>query len=216
MTIIKICGITTLEDALLCADLGVEMLGFNFYAKSVRLVSSAKCQSMVAELRKRGYNLMCVGVFVNAAAAEIEKNVMDCGLDAAQLHGDEDPSFAASLSVLNYKAYRGLPLPANANLYPQPAANSLPRFLVDASVAGKYGGTGASLDWAKAADLNNVGTTNQSFLLAGGITPANVAEAIEKVAPWGVDIASGVEEAIGKKSVEKVRMLVEKVRNAQV
>lgn len=213
MTVIKICGITTLEDALLCADLGVDMLGFNFYPKSIRFLSAEQCLAIVEELRRRAYALLCVGVFVNASVFEVERNVKECGLDAAQLHGDEDIDFASTLTIPNYKAFRGLPLTVNALQYPQPCHDSLPQFLVDANVAGKYGGTGASLDWIKAGLLRSAGTTKHRFLLAGGITPVNVTEAIEKAAPWGVDVASGVEETPGKKSADKVRKLVENVRN---
>ena len=213
MTVIKICGITTLDDALMCADLGVEILGFNFYSKSFRYISAEHCLVMVEELHRRAYDLLCVGVFVNASVFEVERIVKECGLDAAQLHGDEDPAFALSLTIPNYKAFRGLPLSANVPLYPQPLHPALPQFLVDANVPYYYGGTGTQLDWSKIPTAMG-GFAQTRFFLAGGITPANVAEAIENANPWGVDIATGVEEMLGKKSAHKVRQLVKNVRDA--
>ena len=213
MTVIKVCGITRLEDAQFCMDEGIDMLGFNFYPKSPRFVTQEACTKIINQLAKQNNKPVCVGVFVNIPADQIEQIINQCGLDAAQLHGDETPTIANSLKIQNYKAFRGLPLPENFEQFPQPDLPHLPQLLVDAAVKGQYGGTGAMLDWHTAAkDLPG----NKRVLLAGGITPTNVRLAIEMASPWGIDLASGVESAPGIKDPVMVAKLVAEVRKATV
>ena len=211
MTVIKICGITRLEDALLCTDHGVELLGFNFYPGSPRCVAPETCAEIINQLAKRNKKPVCVGVFVNLPAMQIEQIMNKCGLDVAQLHGDETPTAVASLKIPNYKAFRGLPLPENSDEYPQPDQPNLPQILVDAAIKGQYGGTGAMLDWRTAAENFPI---NKRLLLAGGITPANAKLAIELSSPWGIDLASGVESAPGIKDPAMVAKLVAEARAA--
>src|SRR5574341_979125 len=175
MTKIKICGIKTLNDALLAVDAGADYLGFNFYPKSVRFVEPSACARIVPMVKREHPQIQVVGVFVNSSVAEIKHVMQICSLDLAQLHGDETPAL-----------------------------------LVDASVKDKYGGSGTTADWSAAAEL----AKRVPLLLAGGLTPENVAKAVRRVQPWGVDVASGVEAGPGQKDAEKASAFVRAVRQA--
>ena len=205
MTKIKICGIKTLDDALAAIDLGADLIGFNFYPKSPRYVEVGVCRGIMSKVRNIG-RVMCVGVFVNASVAEIHATMDTCGLNLAQLHGDEMVKMLNQLDGKAFKAFRGIP--ANVNEF---ARDDAPAFLLDASVKGVYGGSGVTADWDGAAGL----AKKYPLLLAGGLTPENVAEAIGRVKPWGVDVASGVESAPGKKDPSKMEAFVQAVRNTE-
>jgi phosphoribosylanthranilate isomerase len=125
-----------------------------------------------------------------------------CGLSLAQLHGDETVEFMNALEEKSFKAFRGIPADVNGF-----ARNDAPAFLVDASVKGLYGGSGVTADWDGAAEL----AKKYPLLLAGGLTPDNVAEAVRRVKPWGVDVASGVESAPGKKDPGKMKAFVKAI-----
>src|SRR5258708_1126693 len=129
-------------------------------------------------------------------------------LDLMQLHGDESPEYCASLGGRAFKAFRGIP-EEDLQAY---IFRSEPEFLVDASVGGAYGGTGHAADWSAASKL----TGDHRFLLAGGLNSDNVAEALQRVKPWGVDVASGVEGSPGRKDARKVNNFVQTVRSVQV
>ena len=202
MTRIKICGIKTVHDALAAMDAGADMLGFNFYPKSPRYISVGRCRDIMSVMRKYGH-IMYVGVFVNASTADIRAALDTCGLNLAQLHGDETSEMLNSLYGRAFKAFRGVPL--NVNGF---AREDAPAFLVDASVKGAYGGTGVTADWPAAVEL----AKQYPLLLAGGLTPENVAEAVRRVRPWGVDVASGVESSPGVKDVNKLHAFVQAVR----
>jgi phosphoribosylanthranilate isomerase len=146
---------------------------------------------------------MFVGVFVNASVEEIHATMDTCGLSLAQLHGDETPEMMSQLDGKAFKAFRGIP--ENINGFERQDA---PAFLVDASVKGMYGGSGVTADWNGAAEL----AKKYPLLLAGGLTPENVAEAVLRVKPWGVDVASGVESAPGEKDAGKMVEFVKAVR----
>jgi phosphoribosylanthranilate isomerase len=203
--IVKICGITTLEDARAAAEAGAHMLGYNFHPRSKRYISVEACAAIQQNLK----GVKTVGVFVNASKEEIERTVTACGLDFAQLSGDEPPEFCASLGVPWFKAIR----PRDAAEAERDAARcanpaSLPALLVDAYHPGEYGGTGIIGNWEAARRLGE----RVPLLLAGGLTPGNVAAAIEAVQPWGVDVASGVESAPGRKDGAKMRRFIENVK----
>ncbi len=208
MTKIKICGITTLPDARLAIDAGAELLGFNFYSKSVRCIDTQTCEQITSVLKKESPSVQLVGVFVNASLAEIRHIFQSCHLDLMQLHGDESPEYCASLGGRAFKAFRGIP-EEDLQAY---IFRSEPEFLVDASVGGAYGGTGRAADWSAASKL----TGDHRFLLAGGLNSDNVAEALQRVKPWGVDVASGVEGSPGRKDARKVNNFVQAVRSVQV
>ena len=205
MTKIKICGIKTVNDAVAAMDAGADLLGFNFYPKSPRYIDPGQCRDIMAVMRKYA-QLTYVGVFVNASLAEIQATMETCALTLAQLHGEETPAMLNALYGKAFKAFRGVPLVLNGFL-----RESAPAFLVDASVKGTYGGTGVRADWSGAAQL----AKEYPILLAGGLTPENVANAIQHVKPWGVDVASGVESAPGVKDVSKIRAFVQAVKSLQ-
>jgi phosphoribosylanthranilate isomerase len=205
MTKIKICGIKTVNDALAAMEAGADMLGFNFYPKSPRFISVGQCRDIMSVMRRYGH-ILYVGVFVNASPAEARAVMHTCALSLAQLHGDETPEMLNSLNGKAFKAFRGLP--ENLHGFVRKAA---PAFLMDASVKGVYGGTGITADWSSAAEL----AKQYPLLLAGGLAPENVAEAVRCVHPWGVDVASGVEAAPGKKDPSRMRAFVQAVKRPE-
>jgi phosphoribosylanthranilate isomerase len=204
---IKICGITSWEEAKAACDAGANWLGLNFYAQSLRRVSTAEAARIRLKLPKE---IEAVGVFVNAGAGEIRSLLSLVRLDAAQLHGEESPEavrdVGQALPVI--KAFRvgaGFPLARFAS-YAEVRA-----FLLDGARAGQYGGTGQITDWAFAQRA----AREHRILLAGGLTPENVEDAVRSVRPWGVDVASGIESKPGKKDHGKMRAFIEAVRRAE-
>ena len=205
MTKIKICGIKTVDDALAAMDAGADLLGFNFYPKSPRYISVGQCRDVMSMMRKYGH-ITYVGVFVNASVAEIRATMETAALSLAQLHGDETSEMFRALHGRAFKAFRGVPDVLNGF-----ARDDAPALLVDASVKGSYGGTGTTADWKSAAEL----AKHIPLLLAGGLTPENVADAVRQVRPWGVDVASGVESSPGKKDLAKMKAFIKAVRGVQ-
>jgi len=204
---VKICGIKTLPDALTAAEAGADLLGFNFYAKSRRFIEARVCAE-ITYILKRGYpSIQLVGVFVNSSIEEINKIMKLCGLDLAQLHGDEPVEMVSALDGKAFKAFRGVPVDVERF-----ARNAPPAFLVDASVEGLYGGSGVTADWNVAAEL----AKRYPLLLAGGLNQDNVAEAVQHVKPWGVDVASGVEVSPGQKDPDKIKAFVNTVKSTQI
>ena len=202
MTKIKICGIKTVDDALAAMDAGADLIGFNFYRKSPRYISVGQCRDVMSVMRWYG-QITYVGVFVNASVPEIRATMDTAGLALAQLHGDETSEMVQSLDGKAFKAFRGVPDRLNGF-----TREDAPALLVDASVKGAYGGTGITADWKSAAEL----AKQIPLLLAGGLTPENVASAVRQVRPWGVDVASGVESTPGKKDPAKMKAFVNAVR----
>ncbi len=202
MTKIKICGIKTIPDALAAVDAGADLIGFNFYPKSPRYVEVGMVRNIMSVMRRIG-RVTCVGVFVNASVGEILATMDTLGLNLAQLHGDEMPEMLRMLNGKAFKAFRGIPESIDGF-----ERQDAPAFLVDAAVKGVYGGSGVTADWDGAAEL----AKKYPLLLAGGLTPDNVAEAVSRVQPWGVDVASGVESAPGKKDPVKMKAFVQAVR----
>jgi len=205
MTKIKICGIKTITDALAAMDAGANMIGFNFYPKSPRYVEVGMCRNIMSVVRQDG-RAKSVGVFVNASVGEILATMDTLGLNLAQLHGDETVEMLNQFNGKAFKAFRGIPESVDGF-----ARSESPAFLVDASVKGVYGGSGVTADWNGAAEL----AKKYPLLLAGGLTPENVAEAVGQVKPWGVDVASGVESAPGEKDASKMKAFVQAVRDGE-
>ena len=203
MTKIKICGIKTVNDALAAMDAGADLIGFNFYPKSPRYIDVGICRNIMSVMRKYG-QMTFVGVFVNASVAEIRGTIETCGLNLAQLHGDESSQMVKSMNGEAFKAFRGIPEHLDGFV-----RDTAPALLVDASVKGAYGGTGVTADWTAVAQL----AERYPLLLAGGLTPENVAQAVQRVKPWGVDVASGVESSPGQKDPDKMRAFVQTVRS---
>ncbi len=204
---IKICGITNLEDAVAAIEAGANLLGFNFYRKSTRYIEPAAARSIVAQIRSGARVPQVIGVFVNSSALEIQSIMREVDLDQAQLHGDE--SVEMLRQIKGFKAIRPQSLEEAEKQARTYGIEGEPAVLIDAYRQGEYGGTGQVGDWSLAARI----AQQQSILLAGGLTPENVTEAIRQVLPWGVDVASGVESAPGKKDVAKMRAFVAKAVN---
>ena len=202
---IKICGITTPADALQAADLGATHLGLNFYAGSPRAVNFFQAQAISRAVRLRQNPPVLVGVFVNEDPSVMQAALDYAYLDLAQLSGDEPPEVFDALAGRAYRAYRLAPGEALTPTQVRPAP---PALLLDANLKGQYGGTGHTTDWSTAAVL----ARHYPLFLAGGLTPANVADAITAVQPWGVDVASGVESAPGVKDPEKLAAFIAAVQ----
>ena len=207
MILVKICGITNFADAKAATDAGANALGFNFYEKSLRRISTADAAQIRSKLPK---GVQAVGVFVNAKPADINSLRAFVRFDSAQLHGDETPDIvsrvAASLPVI--KALRvGANFPASVfDQYSDVFA-----FLLDAARTGQYGGTGQTTDW----DFARTAAASRRIILSGGLTPENVADAIRLVRPYAVDVASGVESRPGRKDHAKVQQFIEAVRGIE-
>lgn len=209
--IVKICGIKTLSDALAAIDAGADMLGYNFYPKSKRNISINECVEIQTELVERGMDVISIGVFVNASYETIITTLEVCALNLAQLHGDESPEFLEELGEWVFKAIR----PQNAEesmsaLEKYPQREEAPALLVDTYHPSEYGGSGTVGDWSLAREL----AARIPILLAGGLTPENVGEAVRQVNPWGVDVASGVEASSGFKDVSKISAFIAAAKSA--
>jgi phosphoribosylanthranilate isomerase len=197
---VKICGVTRAEDALLAARLGADALGFNFWPGSKRHLAPAAARAIVRRLPPY---VTAVGVFVDAPREEILRAVDASGVTAVQLHGDESPELCASLPLPVVKAIRV----ADAHALALLASYEVAGFLLDAPGPG-YGGTGRTFDWSLAAEA----AASVPVVLAGGLRPENVAEAIRAVRPWGVDVASGVESSPGVKDEDRLRRFIAAAR----
>jgi phosphoribosylanthranilate isomerase len=201
-TRIKICGVTNLDDALAAVAAGADALGFNFYEKSPRHVS-LKTAAEISKLLPQF--VLRAGVFVNPVEELVTRAIGGCGLGLLQFHGDEPPEFCVQFGLMSMKAFR---------IRDAESLKELPKFsteayLLDAFSAEARGGTGEKFNWDLAVEAQKFG---KPIFLAGGLTPENVADAVRKVKPFGVDVASGVESAPGKKDVAKVRAFIQAVR----
>ncbi|MBK8999950.1 MAG: phosphoribosylanthranilate isomerase [Myxococcales bacterium] len=200
---VKICGITRVEDAELAVDAGADAIGLNFVPGSPRRVERALAEALVACCRGR---IEIVGVIADLGLEEARRLRDELGLDALQLHGDEPPELLAALLPAAFKAVR-----VGSALDAEDAARFAgERLLVDAKVAGQLGGSGQRVDpeWVRGL------ARRRRVVLAGGLTPGNVAAAVRAVEPWGVDVASGVESAPGVKAEALVRAFVREARRA--
>jgi phosphoribosylanthranilate isomerase len=220
VTRIKVCGITRRGDALAAVAAGVDALGWVFYPRSSRYVSPTQAAELASHLPPF---LTCVGLFVNAPIPEILATVASGFLQCVQLHGDETAQTClqlrhalreARLPVTLIKAVR---VAAVADL-PDPTLWPVDALLLDAKVSGHYGGSGQRFDWSVLDKewRRMAGSAGKPFILAGGLTPDNVAEAIGRVQPYAVDLSSGVESAPGVKDVQAMERLVQRVRQADL
>jgi phosphoribosylanthranilate isomerase len=202
--IVKICGITRVEDATVAVSLGATAVGFIFWPGSPRRVAPADAAAIGAVLPQEVWK---VGVFVDAPADDIRRVIEEARLTAVQLHGNETPAAAAALNARVIKAialehvespealdeWRGVPI------------------LLDANDPVRKGGTGRTIDWHRAAEM----AARHDIILAGGLRPGNVAEAIARVRPSGIDVSSGVEASPGVKDHDKLRSLFEALRGVE-
>jgi phosphoribosylanthranilate isomerase len=202
---VKVCGITNAEDAGAAVEAGADALGFIFYQHSPRYVVPAVAARIIADLPPL---IMPVGVFVNEELATV-RSIMDaCGLGLAQLHGDENASYCHDLSRPAMKALRLRDRTSLLTVAEYRGRGGVRGFILDRFSEAAYGGTGQVTDWGLAAEI----AKSTRVLLAGGLTPDNVTEAIRTVRPYGVDVSSGVESAPGKKDHAKIFAFLHAVR----
>lgn len=198
---VKICGITDVEDALQACACGADALGLVFYPRSPRCVTPEQARAIIRALPPL---VTTVGLFVNEEPQRIRQLADDCGLDVIQLHGDEGPDACDFAPRRSIKALR---VKDAASLVGHEEFRTS-ALLLDAWVAGAYGGTGERFNWELAAGI----ACQRPVILAGGLTPENVAAAVNAVRPYGVDVSSGVESAPGRKDPAKVAAFI---RNAK-
>ncbi|NWF52896.1 MAG: phosphoribosylanthranilate isomerase [Nitrospirae bacterium] len=201
---VKICGITNLDDALAAVDFGADALGFVFFSKSPRCVSYDKVETIIKKLPSF---ITTVGVFVNEKTENIERIVDLTGIDVVQLHGDEPPEMC-NLSRRIIKAIRVKSLESLDPLINY--KDKVSAFLLDTFTTDIFGGTGQIFNWDIAVDAKIFGR----IILAGGLTTDNIVEAIRRVRPYGVDVSSGIELEKGKKDHKKMKLFIDKAKQA--
>jgi phosphoribosylanthranilate isomerase len=204
---IKICGVTTVSDALLAAQLGATHIGLNFYPRSLRALSSVQAWEISSALHTLSTPPILVGVFVNESVPIVRHILQTYQLDLAQLSGDEPDEDLFELGSVAFKVYR----PSIGQTLLPARTRTNPALLLDAPKHGDhYGGSGKITDWAWASTL----ARQYPLFLAGGLTAANVATAIQQVHPWGIDVASGVESTPGVKSAAKMQAFIKAAQQA--
>jgi phosphoribosylanthranilate isomerase len=200
---VKICGITSLIDALAAVDAGADALGFVFFEKSPRYVTQEQVRKIVRQIPPF---VARVGVFVNRPPEYVMRTVGACGLTAVQLSGDEPVDF---LGDAPFGVIRTIRVRDNGSLSKMGAYPPGSALLLDSFQPGVFGGSGVTFDWTIADKMRGT----HRVIVAGGLTPQNVRAAIDALKPYGVDVSSGVEEQPGKKDPEKIRRFIDAVRD---
>ena len=201
-TKVKICGLTSVADALAAAEAGADMIGLMFYAGSPRHITVTQAAEIASALPPF---VLKVGVFVNPEESQVLEAIAACGLNLLQFHGDEPSEFCTQFGLMSVKALRV----QNADSLAALENYATDAFLLDAYSKSGLGGTGEKFNWDLAIEAQKFG---KPIFLAGGLTPENVADAVKKVRPFAVDVSSGVESAPGKKDAAKVRAFIAAVR----
>lgn len=201
---VKICGITNVDDAEAVVKFGADAIGLIFYEKSPRFLSSKKAKEIIAHLPPF---IVRVGVFVNPSREQVHHKINSLNLDRVQFHGEESPAFCEEFGSRVIKAIQV----KNANSLNVLNKYPLKTFLLDTYNKNLFGGTGQTFDWSLAVKAKDYG----QLILSGGLSPENISQAIRIVAPYGVDISSGVEEAPGKKDHLKIKRLMEIIRREE-
>ncbi len=202
--LIKICGLTRADDARRAVEAGATAIGMVFWPGSPRAVTLAQAEAVGAAV---GGDVLTVGVFVDATREEIDHVMRRVPLGAAQLHGHESPAFVGTLP---WPVIKAVPVAGEGPL-PDLSPWAGVRVLLDTHDPERRGGTGRMVDWARAAVL----AATRPVILAGGLNPDNVAEAVMRVRPSGIDVSSGVERSPGVKDEARVRALIEAVRELE-
>jgi phosphoribosylanthranilate isomerase len=205
-TRVKICGITRVEDARAAADAGADAIGLVFYPKSSRYI---ECSAAANIIRVVGPFVTVVGLFVNATVEDVTSTLSEVDLALLQFHGDEDETYCKQFGRPYIKAIRmeqGLDVAEAMSQYPSASG-----FLFDAWNKDKYGGTGETFEWNRMPDLNDRPySNNNALILAGGLTPGNVAEAVAATKPYAVDVSGGVEISPGIKSEQLIQQFIDR------
>ena len=200
MVKVKICGITSYDDASVAVEAGADALGFVFYDKSPRFINPVRAAGIIAKLPPF---IQAIGLFVNEETDQVNWTADYCGLDIVQLHGDETPEDCLEVKRRVIKAFRIQKI-ISIDPLEKYQDYQVSGYLLDAWSPDAYGGTGRTFNWELAQSAKQYGPV----ILAGGLTPDNVAEAIRVVNPYGVDVSSGVESSLGKKDADKVREFI--------
>jgi len=206
MTVVKICGLTNLEDARWACRCGADLLGFVFVPSSARCVPAARVAKIIHALTSEGYRARPVGVFANQPLDALRRTAEMCSLQLVQLHGGEGPGYAHAL---------GLPFIVARRVRDRVPWEELSEYqawayLLDSYDPGKLGGTGHAWRWEMLGDPQ----PDVRLIVAGGLTPDNVASAIRQARPWGVDVSSGVEASPGRKAPAIVERFVREAKRA--
>jgi phosphoribosylanthranilate isomerase len=204
---VKICGLKHAEDVAAAVAAGADSLGFNFWKGSPRYIDPARAQRLVENAPP---SVLTVGVFVDEELEEVLAIADQTGIMALQLHGNETPDYVERLGA--YLKIKTLKVGDDFQPELMRQYESASLFLLEGYVPGKAGGTGRTFDWSKAEQAKKYG----KIILAGGLTPGNVAAAVRHVRPWGVDVASGVESEPGKKDPKLIRDFIRAARSAEV
>lgn len=218
----KICGVTRVSDAVAALDLGAELIGLNFYPPSPRYLTPEAAGELIRAVRRRrpeaAEHVLWVGVFVDESAERVTRVAETADLDLVQLHGDEDPAEMSELGPKILKVFRVRPQAPDEDVGAEVARKMEPwralgawGFLVDTHHPHLYGGTGESWDFGSLRGL--AGSADLRMLLAGGLTPANVRDALAACRPWGIDLCSGVESQPGQKDPHLMRRLFEEIHH---
>jgi phosphoribosylanthranilate isomerase len=202
MTRVKICGVKRVEDALVAAEAGADFLGLMFFKGSKRAIDADTAGEISAAVRGR---MRIVGVFVHADPIEMNLLARECGLDYVQLSGNEPDDTIERLDVPAIRVVHAHPDTPREELAEKIERSPAELVLVDAAAKGMYGGTGQTFDWSLLPALT------RPVLLAGGLDRDNVAAAVERVRPWGVDVSSGV-ETNGQKDPQRIRAFIERAK----
>lgn len=198
---IKICGITNIKDALAAVEAGADALGFVFFERSPRNISPDQASAIISQLPPF---VQIVGLFVNEQLTVVNSIADQCGLDVVQLHGEETPEFCAGVNRRVIKAFRV----KDQSSLDQIRDYHVAACLLDAWSPAAHGGTGETFNWEIAASA----AASRCIILAGGLTPDNVAGAIDRVQPYAVDVSSGVESAPGRKDSARVLRFIRAAR----
>jgi phosphoribosylanthranilate isomerase len=201
MVKVKICGITNLEDALIAVEAGADALGFVFFRGSPRYIGPEQAAAIICQLPPF---VQMVGLFVNEELATVNSVADQCGLDLVQLHGEETPDYCTAVKRRIIKAFRVKDYSSLDDM----ANYSVAACLLDAWSPAAHGGTGTTFNWEIAARA----AASHRIVLAGGLTPENVAGAVAAVKPYAVDVSSGVESSPGKKDAVLIRAFVAAAR----
>jgi phosphoribosylanthranilate isomerase len=206
MTVIKICGITNLDDALAAVAAGTDALGFNFYKPSSRYVTPQQAREIIEQLPA---SVLTVGVFVNEESDAVRSIAKEAAIKALQLHGDESPEYCRDLAA-DYYVIKALAV--SESFDPQtPKEYEVEAIMLDTKHNSLRGGTGRVFDWSIAQRL---APTIPKLFLAGGLSPENIENAVKIVRPFAVDACSALEDTPGKKNEERMRVFVNAVRRA--
>jgi len=201
MVKVKICGITSLEDALTAVAAGADALGFVFHPASPRHIFPEQAAAIIRQLPPF---IQTVGLFVDESRDTVNTTADRCGLDIVQLHGDETPDFCSSINRRVIKAFR------IKDIFSLDAVSDycIAACLLDAWSPAAHGGTGRTFNW----EIASAAAAQRPIILAGGLTPDNVAEAVRRVKPYAVDVSSGVESSPGHKDADKLRKFIIQAR----